>query len=151
VQSDRSFLAGMTIALLCLWSIQQCPCLFSQFSLGGCSRSIVFNHMLILSRCCYRVKQVLQYRGIVLRCKYDIIGGMKMKSKLPALMSNKGVDQKTVAAATGLSPTTVGKIYRSHFDRIDNHTVTQLCKYFDIKNLDQLLEIVWEDDDRIVL
>jgi DNA-binding Xre family transcriptional regulator len=90
-----------------------------------------------------------EYRNIVLRYKHDIIGGMKLKSKLPALMSDRGVDQKTVAAATKLSPTTVGKLYRSHFDRIDNHTIVQLCKYFEIKSLDQLIEIVWEDEDDI--
>jgi putative transcriptional regulator len=72
---------------------------------------------------------------------------MKLKSKLPELMKEKGVDQKTVAAATGLSPTTVGKLYRSHFDRIDNHTVTTLCKYFGLRNLDDLLELVWEVED----
>ena len=70
-----------------------------------------------------------------------------MKSKLPELMKEKGVDQKTVAAATGLSPTTVGKLYRSHFDRIDNHTVTTLCKYFGLRKLDDLLELVWEIED----
>lgn len=69
-----------------------------------------------------------------------------MKSKLPELMQVKGVDQKTVAAATGLSATTVGKLYRSHFDRIDNHTVTTLCKYFDLKDLGQLIQLVYEDD-----
>jgi DNA-binding Xre family transcriptional regulator len=72
---------------------------------------------------------------------------MNLKSKLPALMEKKGVDQKTVAAATGLSPTTVGKLYRSHFDRIDNHTVIALCKYFRLRKLDDLIEIVWESED----
>jgi DNA-binding Xre family transcriptional regulator len=72
---------------------------------------------------------------------------MKLKSKLPDLMKEKGVDQKTVAAATGLSPTTVGKLYRNHFDRIDNHTVTELCKYFGLRRLDDLLELVWEVED----
>ena len=66
---------------------------------------------------------------------------MKLKSKLPALMEKRGVDQKTVAAQTGLSPTTVGKLYRNHFDRIDNHTVTTLCKYFGCKKLDDLIEL----------
>ena len=70
-----------------------------------------------------------------------------MKSKLPDLMKEKGVDQKTVAAATGLSPTTVGKLYRSHFDRIDNHTVLALCKYFGLSKLDDLLELVWDVED----
>lgn len=73
---------------------------------------------------------------------------MKLKSRLPALIAAKGVDQKTVAAETGLSPTTVGKLYRSHFDRIDNHTVTQLCKYFGLTKLDELIELVWEPEDK---
>jgi DNA-binding Xre family transcriptional regulator len=72
---------------------------------------------------------------------------MKLKSKLPDLMKEKGVDQKTVAAATGLSTTTVGKLYRSHFDRIDNHTVMTLCKYFGLRKLDDLLELVWEPEE----
>jgi putative transcriptional regulator len=62
-------------------------------------------------------------------------------------MKAKEVDQKTVAAATGLSPTTVGKLYRSHFDRIDNHTIIQLCKYFELSKLDDLLELIWEEGD----
>lgn len=73
---------------------------------------------------------------------------MKLKSKLPQLMLKKGIDQKTLAFKTGLSPTTVGKLYRSHFDRIDNHTVIALCRFFGIKKLDDLLEIVWEDEDQ---
>jgi putative transcriptional regulator len=56
-------------------------------------------------------------------------------------MEKRGVDQKTVAAQTGLSPTTVGKIYRNHFDRLDNHTITTLCKYFNCKKLDDLIEL----------
>lgn len=71
---------------------------------------------------------------------------MKLKSKLPALMEKKGIDQKTLAARTGLSPTTVGKIYNNHFKAIDNHTVTALMKHFRLKRLDDLLEVVWEDD-----
>jgi DNA-binding Xre family transcriptional regulator len=70
---------------------------------------------------------------------------MKLKSKLPILMQKKDVDQKTVAAATGLSPTTVGKLYRNHFDRIDNHTVIQLCKYFELTKLDDLIELVLDE------
>ena len=70
-----------------------------------------------------------------------------MKTKLPALMKLRGVDQKTVAAATGLSPTTVGKLYRNHFDRIDNRTVIELCRYFQIRELGDLIEIVWEEED----
>lgn len=71
---------------------------------------------------------------------------MKLKSKLPALMEKQGIDQKTLAARTGLSPTTVGKIYNNHFKAIDTHTVTTLMKHFRLKRLDDLLEVVWEND-----
>ena len=72
---------------------------------------------------------------------------MKMISKLAELMVSEGLDQKTLAAKTGLSPTTVGKIYRSQFNRIDNHTVTTLCLYFGLKSISDLIEIQWEKDD----
>lgn len=72
---------------------------------------------------------------------------MKVISKLPNLMKTKGIDQKTLAAETGLSPTTIGKIYRGQFNRIDNHTVTTLCLYFGLKTLSDLVEIKWESDD----
>ena len=75
------------------------------------------------------------------------IEGMKLRTKLPELMKARGLDQKTLAAHTGLSPTTVGKLYRNHFDRLDNHTITTLCKYFGLKKLDDLIQIVWEEDD----
>lgn len=70
-----------------------------------------------------------------------------MISKLPALMRKQDLDQKTLAAKTGLSPTTVGKLYRSHFDRIDNHTVTTLCRFFGLKSISELIEIDWDDSD----
>lgn len=70
-----------------------------------------------------------------------------MISKLPDLMNAQSLDQKTLAARTGLSPTTVGKLYRGHFDRIDNHTVTTLCRYFGLKSISQLIEVEWQDGD----
>lgn len=70
---------------------------------------------------------------------------MKLKSRLPELMAEKGVSQKAVAAETGLSPTTVSKFYRNHVDRFDANTVTALCKYFNLTSLDQLLQLVVEE------
>lgn len=76
------------------------------------------------------------------------IEDMKVISKLPELMKSRdGLDQKTLAAKTGLSPTTVGKLYRGHFDRIDNHTVTTLCKFFGLRSISELVEIEWTEDD----
>jgi putative transcriptional regulator len=72
---------------------------------------------------------------------------MKVKSHLAKLMESAGVDQKTLAMETGLSPATVGKLYRGHFNRIDNHTVTVLCKWFRLSSIAELIEIVWEPED----
>jgi DNA-binding Xre family transcriptional regulator len=66
---------------------------------------------------------------------------MELKSNLPALMREKGVDQKTVAAQTGLSPTTVSKIYRNQLDRFDRKTVVALCEYFNCTKLDDLISL----------
>lgn len=70
-----------------------------------------------------------------------------MISHLQKLMSDKGIDQKTLASKTGLSPTTVGKIYHAQFNRIDNHTVKTICLYFGLKSISELIEIQWEKDD----
>lgn len=70
-----------------------------------------------------------------------------MISKLPGLLQAAQIDQKTLATQTGLSPTTIGKIFRGHFDRIDNHTIKVLAKYFELRSISQLIEIEWEDGD----
>ena len=55
---------------------------------------------------------------------------MKIISKLPTLMDSKGLDQKTLAVETGLSPTTVHKLYNNKFGRVDTNTIEVLCSYF---------------------
>ena len=70
-----------------------------------------------------------------------------MISKLPALLERDNIDQKTLAKATGLSQTTVSKMARGHFSRIDNHTVTSLCVYFKLKTISDLIEIEIEEGD----
>ena len=66
---------------------------------------------------------------------------MELKSNLPALMEARGLSQKTVAADTGLSPTTVGKFYRNQIDRFDKKTVEVLCEYFQCTKLDDLIQL----------
>ena len=66
---------------------------------------------------------------------------MKLKSNLAALMKAKDVDQKTVAADTGLSPTTVSKLYRNQIDRFDRKTLEALCNYFQCTKLDDLIQL----------
>lgn len=61
-------------------------------------------------------------------------------------MEERGLNQKQVAEATGLSPATIGKIYNNQFNRIDNHTVTALCKYFGLKSISELIEVKLEEE-----
>ena len=72
---------------------------------------------------------------------------MRIISKLPKLMEREGLDQKTLATKTALSPGTIGKVYRGQFNRIGNHTVITLCLYFGLKSLSELIDIQWEKDD----
>lgn len=74
---------------------------------------------------------------------HNIKLSMKIISKLPELMQAKGIrDQKTPTQQTGLSPTTVVKLYRSEFRRIDEKTILTLYNFFDSKSLSDLIEIV---------
>jgi len=70
-----------------------------------------------------------------------------MNCKLPVLMKQQNITQQALAAATGLSPTTISKLARNHFDRIDNNTVTVLCRYFKLSRIDDLIGLEIEDGD----
>ncbi len=64
-----------------------------------------------------------------------------MRSRLKELMERDGVNQKDLAAQTGISPTTIGKVYRNQFTRIDCDTVLKLYKRFNCSTLTDLLEV----------
>ena len=69
---------------------------------------------------------------------------MIVKCRLKDLMRGKGVDQKTVAADTGISPTTISKWARNNFSQIDTEIATKLMGYFGLTTLDDLFEVVLE-------
>ena len=72
-----------------------------------------------------------------------------MICKLPELMRREGVTQQALAFKAGLSPTTVGKLYRGHFDRVDVQTIGTLCRFFGLKSINELFEIEWEEGDAV--
>lgn len=53
---------------------------------------------------------------------------MKIRSRLPALIKSKGLDQKAFAALSGLSPTTVGKLCRGKEGQYDKRTMIRLVR-----------------------
>ena len=71
---------------------------------------------------------------------------MKVICKLKQLMDEQGLSQTEVASATGLSPTTVGKLYRNQFERIDKDTLMALCKFFRT-GIGGLFEVIFEEGD----
>lgn len=71
---------------------------------------------------------------------------MRVICKLKQIMDEQGLTQIQVADATGLSPTTVGKLYRNQFERIDKDTLMALCKFFR-KGIGDLFEVVFEEGD----
>jgi transcriptional regulator with XRE-family HTH domain len=72
---------------------------------------------------------------------------MILRSRLPELMEIAGVNQKTLAVETGLSPATVSKIYHGRFSQIDSHTIEVLLKRFRLTKLDDLFEVIWDNDE----
>lgn len=64
-------------------------------------------------------------------------------------MDAQNVTQLSVAEATGLSPATIGKLYRNQISRFDENTVKALCVYFGLKSISDLLEIEWEPADKV--
>lgn len=66
---------------------------------------------------------------------------MKLICKLKDLCEERGITQTQLSKETGLAPSTVGKLYRNTVVRIDENTILTLCEYFDLKGLEELLQI----------
>lgn len=78
---------------------------------------------------------------------------MKVRCKLKKLMAevDPNLPQSRIAEETGLSPTTIRKLYRNEFARIDNDTTTTLSRYFGQKlnrpiQINDLYEIDFEGE-----
>ncbi len=55
----------------------------------------------------------------------------KMYCRLAVLMAEKDpqLSQRQLARETGLSPTTINKLFTNKFDRVDTRTIVTLCDY----------------------
>ncbi len=56
----------------------------------------------------------------------------KMFCRLAVLMAEKDpqLSQRQLAKETGLSPTTINKLFTNKFERVDVNTLETLCDYF---------------------
>jgi putative transcriptional regulator len=56
----------------------------------------------------------------------------KMFCRLAVLMAEKDpqFSQRQLAKETGLSSTTINRLFTNKFDRVDVHTIETLCNYF---------------------
>ena len=70
-----------------------------------------------------------------------------MFCKLKGLMDAKGITQLALAEATGLAPSTIGRLYRNQVTRIDTSTVIALSEFFDLQSINELLEIERKEND----
>lgn len=66
----------------------------------------------------------------------------RMYCKLAVLMAEKDpqLSQRQLSRETGLSTTTVNKLFTNRFDRVDCETVETLCSYFNC-GIGQLFEM----------
>ena len=53
--------------------------------------------------------------------------------RLAVLMAEKDpqLSQRQLAKETGLSPTTINRLFTNKFDRVDVNTIETLCNYFE--------------------
>ncbi len=72
---------------------------------------------------------------------------MRVVCKLKGLMDTRGITQVALAEATGLAPSTVGRLYRNQVTRIDISTVTALSEFFDLQSISELFEIERKKND----
>lgn len=56
-------------------------------------------------------------------------------------MDEKDITQLDLAEATGLAPSTIGRLYRSQITRIDINTVIALSEFFKLKSIGELIEL----------
>ncbi len=59
-------------------------------------------------------------------------------------MDKKGITQLALAEATGLAPSTIGRLYRNQLTRIDMTTVITLSAFFNLKSINELIELEQE-------
>lgn len=66
----------------------------------------------------------------------------KMFCRLAILMAQKDarLSQRQLAKDTGLSPTTINKLFTNQFVRVDSNTIEVLCEYFG-RNISDLFEL----------
>ena len=58
---------------------------------------------------------------------------MAVKCRLKEFLDRNELTQQKFAADAGLSPTTVGQLYRNAFLRLDNGTIETVCGYFNVE------------------
>ena len=66
---------------------------------------------------------------------------MKMKSKLKDLLYEHRMSQKDLHLKTGISVSTIGKLYHNTSDRYDKHTLLTICDFFNLNSISDLIEI----------
>ncbi|MEH2417338.1 helix-turn-helix domain-containing protein [Nostoc sp.] len=58
---------------------------------------------------------------------------IKVRCRLKDLMQERGIPQTKIATDTGLSPNTVGKLFRNEISQVKVDTIVSICQYFDIE------------------
>nr|WP_313423072.1 helix-turn-helix transcriptional regulator [Moraxella sp.] len=68
-------------------------------------------------------------------------------SKFPVVLAEKKLRVADVVRATGMSKSTLHKLYNEESSRIDFNTVNELCKFLDVQVGDLFVYVPDEDDE----
>lgn len=69
-------------------------------------------------------------------------------SRFPVILAEKKLRVADVVRATGMSKTTLHKLYNEESSRMDFHTLNELCKYLDVQVGDLFVYVPDEDDEK---
>ena len=70
-----------------------------------------------------------------------------MRCKLKEVMDSRGIQsQLELSKAVGVSPGTIGRMYRDQLSRLDFETVDKITEFFNITDISELFELAPNDE-----
>ena len=92
---------------------------------------------------------VIYHKFITMQVPFIIIIGVcrMIVNHLPTLLAERRLKVADAVRATGVSKTTLHKIYNDQSSRIDFDTIDKLCEYLEVE-VGDIFEYVKEDKER---
>lgn len=65
----------------------------------------------------------------------------QIKSKLKSILTQKGINRKSLAEETGVLNSTVHELYKEYPTKLDLEAMLAICKYLGLEKISSMIEI----------